>query len=214
MNLSKLEQFYQQHRPSLQDARAEFAVLVPLIQRSDGLYLLYEVRSAALHHHRSEVCFPGGRMEPGESPTDCALRETREELGITEKDIRIFGAADFLYLRSEALMHPIVAQVDKKVLPRLHISTDEVSDVFLVPLQWLQEHPPKVYRYPLVPDVGDDFPYEVVQTPPDYTWLQGAMEVPVYEGLPHPLWGLTARITMHFLSTLQAESLPFCGKDK
>ena len=32
-----------------------------------------------------------------------------------------------------------------------------------------------------------------------YPWQAGRMEVPVYEGLPHPLWGLTARITWWLL---------------
>ena len=49
------------YRPTLQQARAEFAVLVPLIERPDGLHLLYEVRAQNLRHHAAEVCFPGGR---------------------------------------------------------------------------------------------------------------------------------------------------------
>ena len=32
-----------------------------------------------------------------------------------------------------------------------------------------------------------------------YPWQTGHMEVPVYEGLPYPLWGLTARITWWLL---------------
>ena len=36
------------YRPTLQQARAEFAVLVPLIERPDGLHLLYEVRAQNL----------------------------------------------------------------------------------------------------------------------------------------------------------------------
>ena len=58
-------------------------------------------------------------------------------------------------------------------------------------------------RYTLRPEVGSDFPYDAVRTPADYTWAPGAMEVPVYRGLPYPLWGLTARITMHFIQIFQ-----------
>ena len=32
-----------------------------------------------------------------------------------------------------------------------------------------------------------------------HSWQAGRMEVPVYEGLPYPLWGLTARITWWLL---------------
>ena len=62
MDLRAIEQYYRRHTPTLQDARAEYAVLIPLLQMKDGLHLLYEVRASSLQHHRSEVCFPGGRM--------------------------------------------------------------------------------------------------------------------------------------------------------
>lgn len=195
MNIQDFRDRFQEHMPTLQDAKGLFAVLVPLIEKEDGLYLLYEVRSAGLRHHTSEVCFPGGRMEKGETPVDCALRETYEELGIPSDDVEILGQLDFIYLRSEGLMYPVLARLKKNALSSLELNKDEVADTFLVPLRYLQEHPPTRYRYELHPQVDDTFPYDEVQTPPQYTWIPGQMEVPVYHGLPYPLWGLTARIT-------------------
>ena len=150
-DLEHLRRRYADHVPGLLGARHSYAVLCPLVERPDGLHLLFEVRSAALHRQPGEVCFPGGRMEAGETPEQCALRETWEELGIPPEDIRLLGRADFLHLRSEALMHPVLGR----------------------------------------------FPYARVQAPPDYRWTPGQVEVPVYDGLPYPLWGLTARITRH-----------------
>ena len=151
MDQETLRRKLAEHRPSLQQARGEFAVLVPLVEGPEGLSLLYEVRPAKLHHHSGEVCFPGGRMEPGETPRQCALRETREELGIPAERIELLA------------------------------------------------HPPAIYRYPLRPEIGADFPYDKVGAAADYPWQAGHMEVPVYEGLPYPLWGLTARITWWLL---------------
>ena len=81
----------------------------------------------------------------------------------------------------------------------LHPSPDEVQDTFTAPLSWLAAHPPAIYRYSLRPEIGPDFPYDRVGASAGYPWQAGRMEVPVYEGLPHPLWGLTARITWWLL---------------
>ena len=115
MDQETLRRKLAEHRPSLQQARGEFAVLVPLVEGPEGLSLLYEVRPAKLHHHSGEVCFPGGRMEPGETPRQCALRETHEELGIPAERIELLGELDFLYLRSQGILYPVLGQVDPAV---------------------------------------------------------------------------------------------------
>ena len=202
MDIIRIQEKFAQHRPTLQDCRGEYAVLVPLVDGPDGLSLLYEVRSPQLRRHAAEVCFPGGRMEPGENAVQCALRETQEELGISPQHIRILGQLDFLYLRSDGLLHPVLAYVDNTALQQMNYCREEVQDTFLVPLTWLQENPPQIYTYELKPQVGADFPYELVQAPSAYRWSAGRMDVPVYKGLPYPLWGLTGRITEHLVRLL------------
>ena len=203
MDISRFRQKFEHHVPTLLGCRGEYAVLVPLVETDAGLSLLYEVRAESLRHHAAEVCFPGGRMEPGETAIQCALRETKEELGIAAQHIEILGQPDFLYLRSDGLMHPVLAYVDAAGVQSMRCNLQEVQTTFTVPLAWLAAHPPKRYTYELKPMVAGDFPYHLVQTPPDYRWSAGRMEVPVYEGLPYPLWGLTGRITAHLVETMQ-----------
>ena len=47
-------------------------------RREDGKWLL--IRRSAQVWSPLKVCFPGGRIEPGEDPADAARREMREEL--------------------------------------------------------------------------------------------------------------------------------------
>src|SRR6266446_9271617 len=52
------------------------AVLVPLVNRADGLTVLLTQRSADLPDHPGQISFPGGRVEP-EDP-DVAIAALRE----------------------------------------------------------------------------------------------------------------------------------------
>lgn len=96
--------------PTLLGARHEYAVLCPLLEQPDGLHFLFEVRASAIRQ-AGETCFPGGRMEPGESPTDCALRETMEELAIPPSEIQILGREDFICNQRGFLLCPVLGLV-------------------------------------------------------------------------------------------------------
>ena len=185
------------HVPRLQGLTGEYAVLVPLVERPEGLCLLYEVRASSLDRQPGEVCFPGGRMEPGEDPVACALRETWEELAIPPEKVEVVARLDFLTHQGGFAMYPVLGVVDPDapVVP----GPAEVAEVFWVPVDWLRRNPPAVYTYDLVPNVGADFPYERIGFPQGYRWRGGKVEVPVYDWPGHPIWGLTGRITRHLM---------------
>lgn len=200
MDISALRDYYTGHTPSLMGERGGSAVLVPLA-RQDGEYcLLYEIRSANVRQP-GEVCFPGGKREHGETAVQCALRETREELGIPESAVTVIGEMDFVYIRAGSLLRPVLGEVDPAALADMRPEPAEVAGTFLLPLRVLRAQEPEMYVRQQTLE-APDFPYEAAGVTPDYPWRPYRLEVPVFRGLSHPLWGITARITMDVLEKL------------
>ena len=186
-------------QPGLMDARSRYAVLVPLVEREDGLHLLYEVRARSMRRQPGEVCFPGGRMEGEESPEVCAIRETGEELGIPASAIRVLGQLDFIAHRANFIMYPVLALVEREAVEHMIPNPAEVEETFQVPLSHLLDNPPLEYSYSLIPTPPEGFPYELIGIPRDYRWQPGGENVPVYPWAGHAIWGLTGRITRHLV---------------
>lgn len=119
------------------------AVLVLLHDGGDGPEVLLTRRSWELRSHRGEVSFPGGRMDPGETPLDTALREANEEVGLDPSSVAVRGELEHLNtVVSRSYIVPKVASIGER--PELVPRTVEVERVLWVPLQTLTA--PGVYR--------------------------------------------------------------------
>ena len=189
MNEEKLRRRYGGHVPGLLGAEEAFAVLCPLV----GDSLLFEVRAANLRQG-GEVCFPGGRVERGESPAACALRETEEELSIPRETVEILGLGDFICNQRGFLLQPVVGIVSREGMARLRPSPAEVAEAFLAPLSFFRETEPSVYYCDLLPHPPGDLPYESLGISRDYPWSRGRIEIPVWRYEGRTIWGMTARL--------------------
>jgi 8-oxo-dGTP pyrophosphatase MutT (NUDIX family) len=118
--------------PAFADARHS-AVLVLLHDSGEGPEVLLTRRSWEMRNHRGEVSFPGGRMDPGETALDTALREANEEVGLDPAVVTVHGELDHLNtVVSRSYIVPKVASVAER--PDLHARTIEVDRVLWVPL--------------------------------------------------------------------------------
>ncbi len=112
------------------------SVLVPLVERDDGLHVLLTRRTDHLHDHAGQVSFPGGRVDPGDvDVVDTALRETQEEVGLPRERVQVLGPLNTYSTVSSYVVTPIVGLIR----PPFDLALDafEVAEAFEVPLQYL-----------------------------------------------------------------------------
>jgi 8-oxo-dGTP diphosphatase len=71
-------------------------------QRATLLFVIRDGRILLIHKKRGlgagKLNGPGGRLEPGETPEACALREVREELRVTPFGVRAAGELRFQFV--------------------------------------------------------------------------------------------------------------------
>lgn len=172
------------------------AVCIPLIKNQNGEYeILFEIRSSKLSHQPGDICLPGGMVEEGETQREGAMRELKEELLLRKEQIRFLGDADKLYTGSNMLLTSHVAEVLEY---QGDFQTDEVADVFFVPLKFFQETKPDCYVIEANVQPGDDFPYELILKGREYRWRKRKEEIYFYQYEGHVIWGMTAKIINAF----------------
>jgi len=195
--------------------RGSSAVLIPFLIRDGAYHVLYEIRAAKLRSQPGEICFPGGRIEAGESPLETAVREATEELCIDRGRIEIVGALDNTIGPGTIPLFTYIALLHDYEGTR---SRAEVDAVFTQPLDWILANDPEIYRIDLERKMPEDFPYEYVPGGRDYRWREQFYSVPFYPDLQTDLslfevprtqkmpvlWGVTARVT-HSLAVLLRE---------
>jgi len=112
------------------------AVLVPLVDRPDGLTILLTERASQLVNHAAQISFPGGRLEPTDPDVaSAALREAHEEIGLDPAHVEVFGYLPDHLVISGFRVTPVLSLVTPPF--ELKINANEVADVFEVPVDYL-----------------------------------------------------------------------------
>jgi 8-oxo-dGTP pyrophosphatase MutT (NUDIX family) len=112
------------------------AVLVPLVDRTDGMTVLLTRRTAHLSAHAGQIAFPGGRIEADDrDASEAALRETEEEVGLPRDHVTLLGRLDTYVTGTGFEITPVVGLV--RVPFPLTIDPFEVAEAFEVPLDFV-----------------------------------------------------------------------------
>ena len=199
MDILAIEKKLAGREPSLIDIKKANAVLIPLVETEQGVCLLYETRSENIIQP-NEVCFPGGSVEEGESPKEAAIRECMEELGVKRSDIRMIAQNDSLHHYGGMMLYSFIAELKTR---DFHINPCELSEVFTIPISWLLSHEPEEYLFEYTPAVPDGFDMSVFGIEGKYNWRQGHHRIIVWKYGEHYLWGMTAKLTEHFLKLIR-----------
>ncbi|MBM3140979.1 MAG: CoA pyrophosphatase [Chloroflexi bacterium] len=175
------------HRPQalpLGDRR-ESAVMLLLYPREGATYVLFQVRTHRVAHHRGEISLPGGARDPHDPSLEAtALRETHEEVGIAPEHVEVLGRLDDTMTRSSPYrITPFVGALRDGAPRDAGVrAARELSEVLYVPLDHLLSVESRAWK--VVEDGG------LPSATPAY--LHGA----------HLIWGATARIVTQFVSLL------------
>jgi 8-oxo-dGTP pyrophosphatase MutT (NUDIX family) len=142
------------------------------VDEADAALILTR-RSPLLKHHAGQWALPGGRLEEGEAPEQTALRELREEVGLSLTMDRLLGRLDDFTTRSGFVMTPIVfwggPEVDLKPDPR------EVRSVHRIPIrEFLRPDAPILEKQ-------SSHPHPILYMPVGNSWIASPTAALLYQ---------------------------------
>ena len=175
------------------------SIVIPLLEIDNESYILFEVRAKKLKSQPGDICFPGGKIDKGETPKETALREIDEELGL--RNIDIIKEMDTVVRHDGMIIHPFLAKVNN--IEELNINKDEVEEVFYVPISYLLDCSPMEVKNKLVVERGENFPYHLIQQGKNYKFKNGEYISTFYQYKDYVIWGITASILKSFLNNIK-----------
>jgi 8-oxo-dGTP pyrophosphatase MutT (NUDIX family) len=125
------------------------AVALAMVPDTEGRACFVLTRRAPrLREHPGQWALPGGRMDPGETAPETALRECREEVDLALAPGDVLGLLDDYPTRSGYAITPVVVWGGADA--RMTANAQEVAEIHRVPLTALDH--PDVPRLRTIPE--------------------------------------------------------------
>jgi 8-oxo-dGTP pyrophosphatase MutT (NUDIX family) len=160
------------------------AVLAAVWEEDGEARVLLTRRTAWLRSHSGQVAFPGGRVEPGETLAEAALREAWEEVGLDPSTVEVIGRLSRMHtISSGAGIFPFVAVLPGG-RPSVEANPDEVDRVFDVALGEL---------------MADGVFREEIWGIPSQEGIGTERPIYFFEVAHETVWGATARMLYELL---------------
>ncbi|WP_082232142.1 NUDIX hydrolase [Halobacillus massiliensis] len=193
------------HQPKVigQKNLNKYSLLLPLIEKEGELHLLFEVRSLNMRRQPGEICFPGGKVDKeDQAAKDAAVREAKEELGISDLDIQNVYPFDYMVSPFGMMVTTYVGFLNCEE-NLLKPNPAEVEEVFTVPLSFFKNNEPDIHyvNFEVKPDEG--FPFDLIPNGREYEWTTRQAEEYFYHYEGRVIWGLTARVLHAFIENLE-----------
>lgn len=168
---------------------AQLEGLDRLNEWSRNAALLLTRRASSLRSHAGQWALPGGRVEPGESASDAALREMHEEIGLALDGGAILGTLDDYVTRSGYVITPVVVWAG--AAHTLTPNPLEVASIHRIPIvEFMRADAPLL-------DPGPTEGSPVLRMPVGKTWIAAPTAALLYQFREVCIKGLSTRVA-HF----------------
>jgi 8-oxo-dGTP pyrophosphatase MutT (NUDIX family) len=176
-----------ERRPHAAEDLRPAAVAVTLVSDAEVRPCFVLTRRAeGLRNHGGQWALPGGRLDPGESPLQAALRELEEEVGLELAEDAVLGQLDDYPTRSGFVITPVVVWAGPDA--RMQPDPSEVAAVYRVPLLELER--PDVPRLRNIPE--SERP--VISVPLLGTHIHAPTAAILYQLREVAVWGRPTRV--------------------
>ena len=182
---SLIRTIYEQHNKRRIElgSQTPAAVLVPLFEKNRQVNILFAKRTQTVRHHKGQISFPGGALDPGDRDLSrAALRETEEEIGIRQESVEIIAELDDMFTPTNFRVTPFAGIIPYPYTYELNpYETEEIIEIPLMHLLDNRHHRLGYRRF-----------------------MNRTIEVHYYDYKDHTVWGVTGHILYELLEKIRA----------